>query len=172
MVRDTTVNLFIRWILVIFYFCRLSIFTRIVSRPDLIKLYFAQFSLRNVKLECLLFVNNRAGDTIGGSITVPFTSCLTDLDQSVLQMKTKIVSCHTGDSKPVKQEVNSTVILPPLVFPDQGLQTCICGLCHQRLAITVRCLKQANFGLTRNYQAKVVVSANGKHSSLLIKCEN
>jgi hypothetical protein len=34
-----------------------------------------------------------------------------------LQMKTKIVSCHTADSKPVKQEVNSTVILPPLVCP-------------------------------------------------------
>jgi hypothetical protein len=32
--------------------------------------------------------------------------------------KTKIVSCHTADSKPVKQEVNGTVILPPLVFPD------------------------------------------------------
>jgi hypothetical protein len=34
-----------------------------------------------------------------------------------LQIKTKIVSCHTANSKPVKQEVNSTVILPPLVFP-------------------------------------------------------
>ncbi len=26
-------------------------------------------------------------------------------------------SCHTADSKPVKQEVNGTVILTPLVFP-------------------------------------------------------
>jgi hypothetical protein len=34
-----------------------------------------------------------------------------------LQIKTKIVSCHTADSEPVTQEVNSTVILPPLVFP-------------------------------------------------------
>jgi hypothetical protein len=32
-------------------------------------------------------------------------------------MKTKIVCCHTADSKPVKQEVNGTVMLPPLVFP-------------------------------------------------------
>jgi hypothetical protein len=40
-----------------------------------------------------------------------------------LQIKTKIVSCHTTDSKPVKQEVNSTVILPPLVYPAYGL-TC------------------------------------------------
>jgi hypothetical protein len=42
---------------------------------------------------------------------------LTGLDESVLQIKTKIVSFHTTDSKPVKQEVNGTVILPPLVFP-------------------------------------------------------
>jgi hypothetical protein len=42
---------------------------------------------------------------------------LTGLDYSVLQIKTKIVSCHTAISKPVKQEINGTVILPPLVFP-------------------------------------------------------
>jgi hypothetical protein len=51
------------------------------------------------------------------SITVPLTSCLTGLDWSVLQIKTKLVSCHTADSKPVKQEVNGTVILTHLVFP-------------------------------------------------------
>jgi hypothetical protein len=28
-----------------------------------------------------------------------------------------MVSCHTAVSKPVKQEVNGTVILPPFVFP-------------------------------------------------------
>ncbi len=49
----------------------------------------------------------------GGSITVQLTSCLTGLEQSVA-IKTEIVSCHTADSKPVKQEVNGTVILPPL----------------------------------------------------------
>ena len=53
----------------------------------------------------------------GGSITVPLTTCLTHLDWCVLQIKTKIVSCHTANSKPVKQEVNGTVILPLLVFP-------------------------------------------------------
>jgi hypothetical protein len=57
-----------------------------------------------------------AGNTEGGSITVPLTSCLTGLDESVLQIKTKIVSCHTADSKSVRQELNSIVILPPLVF--------------------------------------------------------
>ncbi len=59
----------------------------------------------------------KPGNTKGGSITVPLTSCLTGLDQPVSQIKTKIVSCHTADSKPVKQEVNGTVILPTLVFP-------------------------------------------------------
>jgi hypothetical protein len=57
------------------------------------------------------------GNAKGGSIAVLLTSCLTGLDSFVLQIKTKIVSCHTTDSKPVKQEGNSTVILPPLVFP-------------------------------------------------------
>jgi hypothetical protein len=56
-------------------------------------------------------------NTKGGSITVPLTSCLTGLDWSVLQIKAKIVSCQTANSKPVKQEVNSTVIHSPLVFP-------------------------------------------------------
>jgi hypothetical protein len=58
-----------------------------------------------------------AGNTKGRSITVQLTSCLTGLDWSVLQIKTKIVSSLTADSKPVKQEVNGTVILSPLVFP-------------------------------------------------------
>jgi len=53
---------------------------------------------------------------MGGSITVPLTPCLTGLDWSVLQ---KNVSCQTVNSKSVKQEVNGTVILPPLVFPGQ-----------------------------------------------------
>jgi hypothetical protein len=36
-------------------------------------------------------------------------------------IKTKIVTCHTTNSKPDKQEVNGTLILPPLVFPDSSL---------------------------------------------------
>jgi hypothetical protein len=62
---------------------------------------------------------DKPGNTKEGTISVPLTSCLTGLDWSVLQIKTKlsVVSCHTADSKPVKQEVNGTVIVPPLVFP-------------------------------------------------------
>ncbi len=63
------------------------------------------------------FIIQATWNTKGGSITVLLTSCLTGLDQSVFQIKIKIVSCHTADSKPVKQEVNGTVILPSLVFP-------------------------------------------------------
>jgi len=33
-----------------------------------------------------------------------------------LANKNKKFTCHTADSKPVKQEVNSTVILPPLII--------------------------------------------------------
>jgi hypothetical protein len=64
-----------------------------------------------------LVLTTNQGILKGGCITVLLTSCFTGLDWSVLQIKTKIVSCHTADSKPVKQEVNSTVIPPPLVFP-------------------------------------------------------
>jgi len=54
---------------------------------------------------------------------------ITDLDSSsqpvfythesfvCLANKIKNFSSHTADSKPVKQEVNGTVIHPPLVFP-------------------------------------------------------
>jgi len=44
---------------------------------------------------------------------------------------------HTADSKPVKQEVNSTVILSPLVFPDSCLHIywCCLHLTHQFWAI-------------------------------------
>ena len=58
-----------------------------------------------------------ARNTKMGSITVLLTSCLTDLDYSVLWIKTKVVSCHTANFKPVKQEVNGIAILSPLGFP-------------------------------------------------------
>jgi hypothetical protein len=64
---------------------------------------------------------NYPGNTKGGSITVQLTSCFTRFIKPVLKMKTTIVSCHTADSKPVKQEVNGTVILPPLLFPELSL---------------------------------------------------
>ncbi len=65
----------------------------------------------------------RPGNTTGRSITVLLTSCLTGLDLTALQIKTKNVSCHRADSKPVKQKVNSTVILPHLVFPGEAIQS-------------------------------------------------
>jgi len=75
-----------------------------------------------------LLLNIMTGNTKGGSITVPLTSCWTGLDSSVLQIKTKIVSSHTADPKPVKREVNSTMILPPLVFPDYDICSSLMGM--------------------------------------------
>jgi hypothetical protein len=57
------------------------------------------------------------GNTKGGSITVPLTSCLTGLKSPVLQLTIFVFICKTDQSKPVKQEVNSIMILAPLVFP-------------------------------------------------------
>jgi hypothetical protein len=76
----------------------------------------------NIHFNLLTFVHGmqkwvKPGNTKGGNITVPLTSCSTGLDKFVLQIKITIVSCPTADSKPVKQEVNGTAILPPLVFP-------------------------------------------------------
>ena len=58
------------------------------------------------------------GNTKGGSITVLLTSCLTGLESAVRLLTFFVLICKTDLSKPVKQEVNCTVILPPLVFPD------------------------------------------------------
>jgi hypothetical protein len=47
-----------------------------------------------------------------------------------IDVKTKIVSRHTAYSKPVKQEVNGTMILPPLVFPAFVLALTNLGECN------------------------------------------
>ncbi len=60
------------------------------------------------------------GILTGGSITVPLT-CLTGLESAVLELTIVIFICKTDYSKPVKQEANGTVILPPLVFPDYSI---------------------------------------------------
>ncbi len=73
-------------------------------------------------------VEYHGAENTGGGITVLLTSCLTGLDESVLQLKTKIVSCHT-----VKQEVNGTVILPPLAFPAWGITGVGYNFAHKML---------------------------------------
>ncbi len=57
------------------------------------------------------------GNTKWGCITVPLTSCLTGLELAVWQLTIFVFICKTDKSKPVKQEVNGTVILPPLSIP-------------------------------------------------------
>jgi hypothetical protein len=44
--------------------------------------------------------------------------------------KTKIVRCYTAYSKPVKQEVNGTGMLPPLVFPGMYVCMFVCVSLH------------------------------------------
>jgi len=78
--------------------------------PTFYKIFF--HVIRFMLHKTFRFLIVKAGNTKGGSITVLLTSCLTGLDKSVLQIKTNIVSSHTADSKPVKQEVNGTVISP------------------------------------------------------------
>jgi hypothetical protein len=53
--------------------------------------------------------------------TVLLTSCLTGLESAVWQLTIFVFICKTDKSKPVKQEVNGTVILPPLAFPGRTL---------------------------------------------------
>jgi hypothetical protein len=62
-------------------------------------------NVKHVSLLCQSVSYNR--EHLRGTITVQLTSCLTNLDKYVLPIKMKIFSCHTADSKPAKQEVNS-----------------------------------------------------------------
>ncbi len=61
--------------------------------------------------------NPRAENTKGGNITVLLTSCLTGLDYSVLQIKTKTVSCHTADSKTSQTGGHWYSDTPPFSIP-------------------------------------------------------
>ncbi len=62
-------------------------------------------------------VMDDTGNTKMGRIIVLLTSCLTGLGLAVCRLTIFVFICKTDSSKPVKQEVNGTVILPPLVFP-------------------------------------------------------
>jgi hypothetical protein len=59
-----------------------------------------------------------------------------------LQIKTRVVSSHAADSKPVKQEANGKVILPPLVFPGYGHKKSFIPLAfdHEMAFKTGKCL--------------------------------
>jgi hypothetical protein len=63
----------------------------------------------------------QTGNAKGGSITVLSTSCWTGLESAVWQLTILVFICKTDQSEPVKQEVNRTVILPCLVFPETNI---------------------------------------------------
>ncbi len=54
-----------------------------------------------------------------------------------MRIKTKNVSCLTADSKPVKLEVNGTMILPTLVLPGITFEGMGFKITHPDLAIKV-----------------------------------
>jgi len=70
-----------------------------------------------------------------------------------LQIKTKIFSSHTADSKPVKQEVNSTVILPPLVFP--GWAVFVMSVMAWRTQAQPHLGNSANFYFTFKFEVQM-----------------
>jgi hypothetical protein len=84
----------------------------------------------------------------------------------------KNVSCHTADSKPVKQEVDSTVILPPLVFPDTTVGQRHLSSLSGLFTLPKRCpgaytIKQSEFVMDRfgskleSFQLFVTYNQNG-----------
>ncbi len=77
----------------------------------------------------------------------------------------KNISCHTADSKPVKQEVNTIVILPPLVFPAISIVNLVSspkpndasshlrlGLAYQPLWNIMCCLKKRQVDQLSSHQ--------------------
>jgi len=82
----------------------------------------------------------QSGNTKGGSITVPLASCLTGLDKSVLQIKTKIVSCPNQSNR------RSMV---QWYFPLQYSlpQPCIALPCPVKIWLAKN-IKSVNFNLT------------------------
>ncbi len=91
-----------------FLLCRLALF----------KCFSCFFYKQNIKqLPYSLHRHNcDQGILKGGSITVPLTSCLTGLESAVWQLTIFVFICKTDHFKPVKQEVNSTVILPTIKY--------------------------------------------------------
>jgi hypothetical protein len=75
-----------------------------------------------------------------------------------LQIKTKIVSCHTADSKPVKQEVKGTVILPPLVFPGSSISRSVSQSAFMIIKLMIGCaINSASVFITLSKCEKVIV---------------
>jgi hypothetical protein len=78
------------------------------------------FCLQNRQIQTSQAGGQRYNDTFPFSIpwfNVLYFYCLIGLESAVLQLTFFVFICKTDSSKPVKQEVNGTMILSPLVFP-------------------------------------------------------
>jgi len=54
-----------------------------------------------------------------------------------------VMSYSTGNSKPVKQEVNSTVILPPLVFRDKTVTAVTTAIVDKTATTAITTMEQS-----------------------------
>jgi len=78
---------------------------------------------RSVNYDRNTFIIQATGNTKGGKYHCTIDLLFDLFGLACFGNKTKIVSCHTADSKPVKQEVSGTMKVPLLVFPGLTLST-------------------------------------------------
>ncbi len=80
---------------------------------------------------------------------------MTGFDWSVLQIKTKIVSCHTADSKPVKQYSDTSPFSIPWLKVVNGSYYADCFLYSTFIAFLLH-MKQGIYILNRYFTMKVL----------------
>jgi len=80
------------------------------------------------------------GNTEGGSITALLTSCLTGLESDVWKLTSFFLSAKQTNPKPVKQEVNGTVIIPPFSIPYNDTHHSIHVITKLPIYCYVKCL--------------------------------
>jgi len=79
---------------------------------DIAQLDFRGLSRYFFQVKLILNLQALSGNTYGASITVRLTSYLTGLEMCVCAVQNLVHPAKRHISKPVKQEVNRTVILP------------------------------------------------------------
>ncbi len=70
-----------------------------------------------INFDCKTFIVQATGNAKGGSITVPLTSCLTGLDQSVFANKNKNGQLSYSSFQTIQTGGQRYSDTPPLVFP-------------------------------------------------------
>ncbi len=92
---------------------------------------------------------------------------MTGLESAVWQLTFFVFICKTDLSKPVKQEVNGTVILPPLVFPgenDGGREIEKAESAGMLQAFLIQSVSMRDYYI--NYDTAIVTPGNTKGGSI------